>query len=134
MVPRPSHHCVTLLWSGSPVSLVLKWYSISACLRTNANLSICLSLLTGYSMLFPCHVAGVSPSPLIRILYSHAIAPQLRQLRFLRSSVFPSLHALMLILMTNCIPRVRVRDVIPPVAPQPPGHTNWPDYAFAPLP
>jgi len=29
------------------------------------------------------------------------------QLRFLRSSVLPSLHALMLVLMTNCVPRVR---------------------------
>lgn len=51
------------------------------------------------------------------------------QLRFLRSSVFPSFRHFM-ILMTNRIPGVRAREVILPVAPQPPGHTNWPDCAF----
>jgi hypothetical protein len=44
-------------------------------------------------------------------LDSHALFPSIplrvgrSQLRFLRSSVFPSFYALMLILMTNRIPR-----------------------------
>jgi hypothetical protein len=104
--------------------LFLNWYSISACWRTDTKpVHLCLCLLPGYSMSFRA-MWLIFPFTLV----SHALFPSLRvgrsPLRFLRSSVFPSFHALTLILMTNRIPRVRARDVILPVAPQPPGHTN----------
>jgi len=90
------------------VPLVCQVYSISACVLSRIH----LPSPPGYvDPMMPCNLC-FSPYPLfVCIVLIHVTYPSCplsrSQLRFLRSTIFPTLNALMFVLMTNCISRNR---------------------------